>query len=107
MTYNMPPTQYPFRGPDVAEPDADRAPFSALPEAGLVQEAVTHTLPVHKGKAVREILETVLLALFIYLTVRTLVQNFKVEGSSMEPTLQNGEYLLVNKGAYASLSLGR
>ena len=50
--------------------------------------------------AVREILETVILTLVIFLMVRAVVQNFKVEGRSMEPTLESGQYLLVNKALY-------
>lgn len=61
-----------------------------------------------KGKTrslVKDIVETLLLALVIYLGVRAGVQNFKVEGSSMEPSLHNGQYLLVNKLAYATFDL--
>lgn len=50
--------------------------------------------------AVREVLETVLLTVLIFLVVRAVVQNFKVEGHSMEPTLNNGQYLLINKALY-------
>ncbi|MBI4317371.1 MAG: signal peptidase I [Chloroflexi bacterium] len=50
--------------------------------------------------ALREILETILLTLIIFLLVRAVVQNFKVEGRSMEPTLESGQYLLINKAAY-------
>jgi signal peptidase I len=47
--------------------------------------------------ALREILETLLLTALIFLGVRVLVQNYKVEGFSMEPTLNDGQYLLINK----------
>src|ERR1051325_6970665 len=57
------------------------------------------------GTAFREIAETLLLALFIYLSVRAIVQNFKVEGSSMDPTLHHAQYLLVNKASYVALNL--
>ncbi|MBI2863722.1 MAG: signal peptidase I [Chloroflexi bacterium] len=55
--------------------------------------------------AVREILETIILTLLIFLAVRAVVQNFKVEGASMEPTLHTGQYLLVNKLVYFSMDM--
>ncbi|MHB1005190.1 MAG: signal peptidase I [Chloroflexota bacterium] len=55
--------------------------------------------------AVREVLETVLLTVLIFLLVRAVVQNFKVEGHSMEPTLHDGQYLLINKAIYWQLDL--
>jgi signal peptidase I len=50
-----------------------------------------------------EMVQTVLLTLIIFLAVRAVVQNFKVEGASMEPTLHTGQYLLINKVGYARL----
>lgn len=47
-----------------------------------------------------ESLETVLLALAVFLVLQASVQNFRVEGISMDPTLGNGQYLLVNKLVY-------
>jgi signal peptidase I len=49
---------------------------------------------------VRDILETALLTLIIFLGVRLGVQTFRVEGFSMTPTLQTNQYLLINKLAY-------
>jgi len=49
---------------------------------------------------VRELFETVLLALIIYLVLQFSVQPYRVEGHSMVPTFQEGEYLLVNKMVY-------
>ncbi len=54
----------------------------------------------------REVVETVLLALLIFLAVRSAVQNFKVEGQSMLPSLESGQYIIVNKLAYAQFDLG-
>jgi signal peptidase I len=51
----------------------------------------------------REVAETVLLAALIFLSVRASFQNFRVEGASMSPSLQNGEYLIVNKLSYAQI----
>lgn len=50
-----------------------------------------------------EVVETIVLTAIIFLLVRSAVQNFKVEGRSMEPTLHTGQYLLINKTAYLSL----
>jgi signal peptidase I len=44
--------------------------------------------------------ETVILTLVIFLLVRAVVENYKVEGSSMEPNLETGQYLIVNKVLY-------
>jgi signal peptidase I len=49
---------------------------------------------------VRDVVETLVLTAVIFLLVRAVVQNFKVEGRSMEPTLRNGQYLLINKAVY-------
>jgi signal peptidase I len=54
---------------------------------------------------VREVVETLVLAVLIFLAVRAVVQNFKVEGSSMVPSFINGEYMLVNKAVYARIDM--
>ena len=56
---------------------------------------------------IREILQTALLALLIFMALQASVQNFRVEGSSMQPTLHGGEYLLVNKFVYYRLDKAR
>jgi signal peptidase I len=53
------------------------------------------------SRGARELAETLLLALVIYLGVQTLVPPYAVEGRSMDPTLQDGERLLVNRSVYA------
>lgn len=58
------------------------------------------------GRALREIVETLLLAALIFFAVRLVVLNFKVDGQSMAPNLQNEEMLLVNRNAYRSIDLG-
>lgn len=48
----------------------------------------------------REIVETVALALLIFVVIRFVIQSYHVEGLSMEPTLNSNEYVLVNKALY-------
>lgn len=52
------------------------------------------------GGAVRELVETLLLTLVIFLLIRFAMQNFRVEGFSMEPNFHDGQFLLVNKIEY-------
>lgn len=53
------------------------------------------------GRLLREVAETVLIAVLLALVVRAfLVESFEVQGHSMEPTLHDGERLLVNKFLY-------
>ncbi|MDO8611299.1 MAG: signal peptidase I [Dehalococcoidia bacterium] len=54
---------------------------------------------------IRELAETLLLAVLIFLAVRASMQNFRVEGQSMQPSLDNGEYLIVNKLTYSQIDL--
>ena len=49
---------------------------------------------------VRELLETAIFILLVFFIVRGIVQNFKIEGSSMEPTMHNSQFILVNKLIY-------
>ena len=52
------------------------------------------------ARVVRELLEAVILALIVFLLIQSSVRNFRVEGSSMHPTVEDGAYLLINKLVY-------
>lgn len=62
-------------------------------------------LPYPAVRVQREVVETLLLAALIFLAVRASFQNFKVEGHSMDPSLADGEFLIVNKLTYAQIDL--
>lgn len=62
-----------------AEPVAQRRPASAF---------------------LREIIETLLLTFFIFWIVNGLVGRYRIDGNSMNPTLLNGEYLIISNFAY-------
>ncbi|MFT5195755.1 MAG: signal peptidase I [Cellvibrionaceae bacterium] len=66
-----------------------------------------HSMPVQAGgqtassaTLIKEILETLLFTFFVIWFVKTASQNFRIEGASMQPTLQEGEYLIVNRLSY-------
>jgi len=48
----------------------------------------------------RELVETVVLSLVIFLLIRQVVQNYRIESHSMEPNFYEGQFILVNKLAY-------
>jgi signal peptidase I len=84
-----------------ASPDAaQRYPLDPT-EASESAASTAVTSRVGQGKAlIWEIAQTVLLTIAIFLAVRLVVQNFRVEGASMDPTLRSGQFLLINKITY-------
>jgi signal peptidase I len=59
------------------------------------------------GRVVRELVETLLLAVLVFLAVRASVQHYRVEGHSMDPTLADGEFMLVNTLAYSEVNVDK
>ena len=59
------------------------------------------------SRAVREIAEALFLALIVFIVIQVSVRNFRVDGSSMLPTLSGGQYLLVNKLVYFKIDTKR
>ena len=57
------------------------------------------------SRATREIVETLLAAAVIYLGVQLVTPPYEVEGASMDPNLQNGERLLLNRPVYVHFDL--
>lgn len=55
---------------------------------------------------IREVLETVLIAVAVLLLIRGVVLTFKIDGPSMQPTFHSGEMVLANRNAYRELDLG-
>lgn len=48
----------------------------------------------------RELLETIVLSLVIFLLIRLVIQNYRIESHSMQPNFYEGEFILVNKLAF-------
>jgi signal peptidase I len=57
--------------------------------------------------AVREIVETLAIALLVFLLIQLVWRNFRVEGSSMEPSIHDGQFLLVERLVYSPGSPAR
>jgi signal peptidase I len=81
---------------------AQAVPMTPISETEAEPEThVTVAKPKAKGGGLAwELLQTIVLTLAIFLGVRSVVQNFRVEGASMEPTLETGQYLLISKVSY-------
>ncbi len=98
---------------EAAEPDAETARSEG--EAGATEPSADELAAEAERQReqqrrrtrtiIRELTETGLLALIVFLAVRASFQNFKVDGNSMFPTLHNGQFLIVNKLVYAEVDV--
>jgi len=52
------------------------------------------------NNTVRQVVITVVVVLVAFLALQSVVQSFKVQGESMEPTFESGEFLMVDKVTY-------
>ena len=69
------------------------------PETQIQPESATEQHTNWKRIAL-DILETIVLAAVLYFGINAVSARVRVDGFSMNPTLQDGEYILVNKLAY-------
>lgn len=79
-----------------ADSAAAEAPEQMQPEGKSAAEG----RPAYGWMIVRELVETVVLSLVIFLLIRQVVQNYRIENHSMEPSFYEGQFVLVNKVAY-------
>jgi len=75
------------------ESPAENAPVVSPP-------TVEAAAPQHRSHLLREIVETVLLTLVIFVLVNAATGRFRIEGASMEPNLHDSEYVLIDKISY-------
>ncbi len=84
-----------------SQSDEQEQPLSSVVPGDAEAVLPSLTRPMEKGISLgREIVETLLLAGILYLIINTTTGRFQVRGSSMEPTLHDGQYLVVGKVAY-------
>lgn len=81
-------------------PETKPEQFPAPPERLFPEQTPKGSIWASLGTALRELVETLLLTLVIFLLIRFAVQNFRIEGYSMEPNFHDGQFLLVNKVVY-------
>jgi signal peptidase I len=55
---------------------------------------------IHWGRLALDIVETIVLAVLLFLGINTISARVRVDGFSMRPTLEDGEFVLVNRLAY-------
>jgi signal peptidase I len=109
------PPELGYTGAPRAEPTHETTEWHLLsvPEEGpLFDLSATEALPetaegpvaprtgLSFAAIARELVETLLLTALIFISIRALGQNFRIEGYSMEPNLHQGQYLIVNKFIY-------
>jgi signal peptidase I len=75
--------------------DFDTLPVTPVSEPETPQETGATILDI-----IWEFVQTILLAVVIFLLIRNVVQNFRIDGISMEPNFHNGQFLIVNRFAY-------
>ncbi|VAW42921.1 Signal peptidase I [hydrothermal vent metagenome] len=78
----------------------------ALTESNVPQPQFPSEIPIVRENrqptefVVREIVETLLLTFFIFWLVNSFVGRYRIDGNSMNPTLANEQYLLINNFSY-------
>jgi signal peptidase I len=97
-------THEPIRDP-VDDPANWGPPLPPAPEEPAPRRSIGQVLWPWGIRGVVETVEVLALALLMFLFVRSIGQNFVVDGGSMEPTFQNGEMLIVNKLVYRSFDI--
>jgi signal peptidase I len=79
-----------------------------LPDANLGKACMNPEHDFEKRyRLVREVIETIVLTVLMFLVIRFAVQNFNIEGTSMEPSLHDRELILVDKWTYLFRSPAR
>jgi len=76
-------------------PSGDFADAPA-PDSGIPQPQTGWS----RVRRVRDIAETILLVVAVYVLINLVTARFVVEGDSMQPNFQTGEYIIVNRLAY-------
>ncbi|MCL5428252.1 MAG: signal peptidase I [Chloroflexi bacterium] len=72
--------------------------FSPLERQNVV--ALEEVPPSAARRVLLEVIETIVLALVLFMAINFLTARIRVDGSSMEPNFHDGDYVIVNRIAY-------
>jgi signal peptidase I len=67
---------------------------------GVVELHETVEEKIHWGRFALDIVETLVLAVILFLAINAMSARVRVDGFSMRPTLEDGEFVLVSKMSY-------
>ncbi len=66
----------------------------------FITPEITEEEKTNWGRVIRDFLETLALAILLFVGINAVSARVRVDGFSMRPTLQDGEFVLVNRLAY-------
>jgi signal peptidase I len=80
--------------------ELETPPNDDFPEPGPAPSTDTPVSTTSALAVLGEFVQTILLAFVIFLLIRNVIQNFRIDGISMEPNLHDGQFLIINRFAY-------
>ena len=112
---NMPPKSIEFYPEEIIEIESDiiEAQLYNASNPIILEEIIdiqkeyqsTNFTKTILFKNIKEVCRVLLYALIIFFVSRQIVQNYVVDGISMEPTIFNNDYLVVNRWDYRTLNI--
>ena len=88
-----------------ASPEAESdVPGEGASEAEGSEAGSAEVVGADRTRAIQSVLVTLLLAAIVFVLIYTSFQNYQVEGTSMSPNVEDGQFIIVNKAAYRRFS---
>ena len=92
-----------------SEADSSEAPGGDEPstqqETSQEPVAGSDAASPDKRRALQSLLLTLFLAAIVFVLIYTSFQNYQVEGTSMSPNVEDGQFIIVNKAAYRRVNI--
>jgi signal peptidase I len=86
----------------IHRPSSDDTTDPPNPTSAAAANVAAPRFQAQAVRLAREVLETIVLAVLVFLVVHAIWRNFWVEGSSMEPGIHNGESMIVERLVYSN-----